>query len=244
MAHYAPAGSGVALFRDLTTCTNERRGCTEIKADNPNTPGDDIFYYTLQNCDNSGRSLSILTSYFGRSLEGECGDSAHATRLFPALEGTGVSDADVLNLVEQGTPVIGPNGEEWLRYVLTPEVFGAVLVAENGDRYPLVAEGGALEITMDPSDFHVVADLANPKAYPVVEAWLTAVDRLRADHGLGAALDFEAEIFGVRVDGLPNNRAVALSPTFDTDYVRTRLLDGFAGETVSRETDVRRSARR
>jgi hypothetical protein len=207
-------------FFDDTLCDTPDHNCWIAKADDPEI-GDVSLFDRIDQPNCLGyRSLFKLLS--DTRFYGECGERTIATnRVWPGIESSGLSDQAIFDIVSQGVPVSFAGKDDFLRFDLNADTASLTLHA-GGDEYPVVADSGSLAIYVNVARRQAALDLSDVKAFPIVDAYLAAVDQLRADHGLGASFTVSGSLFGHDVVQ-PSQYQVSFNPGWDSDLVRGSL---------------------
>lgn len=223
-------------FNDHVYCTPDASRCAVAVADNPVVGDVDIFDYTFGNCFPANVALQLLGSLGGRTFE--CG---RGMRLFPWLNGTGLSDADLLELVEMATPIHGADGEDFIRLDLNKDTLGAFRLEANGHVYPVaIPDEGSFTVLFDPGN-PTLKFFLDRKGWPVFEAYLDAVDALRAAEPTGSVVTFQVELLGKQFTS-PSWVQLAFAGSMDTAELRT-LIGGEASVGAPVRTRADRRAR-
>lgn len=211
--------------------TPDSGACTLTVGDDPQVGDADPFDYTLnEQCDGID-SLSVLVSVLGRYTE----IGAFQRRAFPMLDGTSITDSQMLSILDGAEPV-QMNGRDMLKLVVNADTVQNLAVSvrpvDNPDaqavQIPVSLGAGSMAIYVDPAGdtFDMAIDLSDRASYTVANGWLNAVDAARAALGTNGSIQIvgvSGTLFGVPVSGAPDSVNLAIPGEIGLDTMARRM---------------------
>lgn len=211
--------------------TGDSGQCTVIDANDPQVGDVDVFDYTFQTNCAGARSMSVLVSVLGRYTE----NGAFQRRAFPMLDGTSITDSQMLSILDGAEPVVR-NGRDMLKLTVNADTVQnlalSVRPTDNPDAQavlvPVSMGAGSLSIYVDPSGdtFDLAIDVSERAAYTVVNGWLNAVDAARTTLGTNGSIEivgFSGSVFGVSLSGAPDSVRLAIPGELGLDTMARRM---------------------
>lgn len=211
--------------------TPDSGACSLTVADDPQVGDVNVFDYTFNaQCDGIN-ALTSLVSANGRFTE----IGAFQRRLFPMLDGTSITDSQMLSILDGAEPVTR-NGRDMLKLVANADTVQNLAIsvrpADNPDAQailvPVSFGAGSLSIHVDPAGetLDVNVDFSDRASYPVANGLLNAIDSARAALGTTGPVEivgYSGTIFGVPVSGAPDTLRLAIPGSVALDTADRRM---------------------